>query len=245
MPSRRDIFLGSDFDDASQFPPIFRWKTCRQHAQGLNIARIQGGRKRRRAILRQWQSVHHELHVVFRTARVKHAIGFIQPTRLFGYQVQQFAPRLRRVMFLDRLPADGVQRSRRIGVHQGRRIVHLHLCCHRRNAQRDGHTHRHLGAYFDQIAPRRESFRLQTQPVNSKRKILRNVAPLRPRHKCPPKPIGFADELARWRHRSPMRVIHLNPQFAAHALCPRAHRAQEHQRNGSHCPYSVPREHLC
>ena len=218
MPSRQYIFFGRDFDDAAQFPPIFPRKTCRQHAQGLNLARIKRRRKRRRTILSQRQPVHHELRIVFRTTRVKHAVGFIHPSRLFGHQVQQFAPRLRCVMFLDRLPPDGIQRSRCIGIHQRRRIIHLHLRRHRRNPQRHGHAHRHLGANFNQITPRRESFRLQTQPVNSKRKILRNIASFGPRHKSPPEPIGFADQLADWRHGGPVRVMYLKVEFAPHAL---------------------------
>src|SRR5712692_1469891 len=65
----------------------------------------------------------------------------------------------RELLDLDRLPPHRVQRSRRIRIHERRRIIHLHLCRHRRNAQRHSHAHRQLGANFDQIAPRRESFR--------------------------------------------------------------------------------------
>jgi len=31
--------------------------------------------------------------------------------------------------------------------------------------------------------------------------------------------MGFADELARWRHPQSHAVMHLKPQFSAHALC--------------------------
>ena len=195
VPSCWNVFLRGDFDNAAQLPPVFGWKTRCQHAQGLDFARIKRRRKRRRAILRQRQAVHHKLHVVLRAARMKHAIGFEYPSRLFGHQVQQFAPRLRRVTFLDRLPPDRVERANGIGIHERRRIFHLHLRRHWRNAQCHCHTHRYLRANFNQIAPRRKTSRLQTQAVNSKRKILRNVAPLRPRNKRSPNSAGLADQL--------------------------------------------------
>ncbi len=244
VPSRLDIFFGDDFDDAAQFPPIFGRKTRRQHAQRLDIARIKRRCKRRRAILRQRQPVHHELHVVFRAARVKHAVGFIQPSRLFGHQVQQLAPRLRRVMLLDRLPPDGVQRSGGIGIHQGCRIIHPHPCRQRRNPQRHGHAQWHLGANFNQTAPRRETFRLQTQPVNSKRKILRNVASFGHRYKSAPKPIGLADQLAGWRHSGPVQVMHLKVEFAPYALSPRVHRTQTEKCGNSGSAHGFPGKHF-
>ncbi len=141
---------------------------------------------------------------------MQHAVGFVHPTRLLGHQVKQVTPRLCRRLLSDRLPTNRIESSCGIGIDQRRRIVHLHLCCYRRDAQRHYHVHGNLGADFHQVAPGSKSFGMQTQTVNSKGKILRNVLPVRPGHKRPPYTVGLTHQFSGGRNRRSLGIMGLD-----------------------------------
>jgi len=67
----------------------------------------------------------------------------------------------------------------------------------------------------------------ETQPVNSKGEILRDVVTVRSRLESSSKLVGCADQFAREGDGSALSVAHLDMQFAARALRPRCRRAQE------------------
>src|SRR5258708_1022709 len=85
---------------------------------------------------------------------------------------------------------------------------------------------------------------MQTQPVNSKGKILRNVVPVRPSDERPGDSGGLAHQFSGRRHRRPLRIMRLDAQFATHTLAARAHRARKEKRNNSKEPRCFFREHL-
>jgi len=114
------IFGGYHFDDAAELSSIFRREIRRQNAHGLDLVRVERRRERGRPVLRQWQSVEHILHIVFRPARVQRAIPFVEPSGLIVHQVRQAAPGPRCKTLLNGLLADGIDRSRPVCIHQRR-----------------------------------------------------------------------------------------------------------------------------
>ena len=86
---------------------------------------------------------------------------------------------------------------------------------------------------------------MQTEPINSKEKILRNVAPLRTGNKRAPDSVGLADQLARGRHRDSVRVTYFKPQFASQALRPRGDAIQNEKCEESNKPRCFYHKHLC
>ena len=175
---------------------------------------------------------------------MQHAIGLQQPSGLIGHQIQQIAPRLRRGLLPDRLPTDGIERSCAIWIHQCRRVVHLHLCCQRSYAKRHRQMHRHFRANLHQLAPWRESLRMQTQPVNPERQILRHVSPVRAYDKRPPELVCLASQFAGRRHRRALCVAHFNAQLSAHALRLRVRHVKKEKRKNSYGHPCVSRKHF-
>ncbi len=90
------ILRRGDLHYASKFPAVLSWKTGGHHAHGIHVARFKWRRERRRAILRQRQTIHDELHIVFRAARVQHSVGFIQPPGLRVHHAKNATARLGR-----------------------------------------------------------------------------------------------------------------------------------------------------
>src|SRR6266700_4978569 len=103
VESHGDVFLRSQLDDSSQLSAVLRRIVGSDNAKRFDFVGVEGGRESRRAILRQRETVDDILHVVFRAARVQHAIGFEQPSWLIGDQVKQIAARLRTGLLADGL----------------------------------------------------------------------------------------------------------------------------------------------
>ncbi len=125
---------------------------------------------------------------------MQHTVCFVHPARLLRHQIQQITSRLCRRLLSDRLAANRIESSCGIGIDQRRRIIHLHLRCYWRDSQRHHYMHGNLGADLHQVTPGSKSFGMQTQTVNSKGKILRNVVPVRPGDKRPTDTIGLAHQ---------------------------------------------------
>src|SRR5215472_13704254 len=83
-----DVFLSGELDNATEFPAILRRIIRGDDTKRFDLVGVEGGSESRRAILRQRQTVNNVLHVVFRAAGMKNAVGFEQPSWLIGDQVQ-------------------------------------------------------------------------------------------------------------------------------------------------------------
>ncbi len=102
------IFHGGDFYNSAKLAAIFGGKRGGQHAHGFHVVGVELRRKGGRAILSERQSIENILHIVFRPAGMKNAIGFIEPARLLIDEFAKTAARLGDHFLIDGLSADGI-----------------------------------------------------------------------------------------------------------------------------------------
>jgi hypothetical protein len=103
-----DIFHGGYFHDAAEFAAVFRGEGGGEHAHGFHVVGVKLRRKGGRAILCERQPIENILHIVFRAAGMKNAIGFVEPARLLIDEIAEVAAGLRGHLLIDGLSADGI-----------------------------------------------------------------------------------------------------------------------------------------
>src|SRR5664280_3733231 len=102
------VSRGIDLDDAAHLPSVLGRNASGVNAHRLDIVRFNLGPGTWRTVVGQWNSVDHELRLVFRSARMEDSIAFIKPSRLRVHQVLQGTSWQRRDSICDRLGADVV-----------------------------------------------------------------------------------------------------------------------------------------
>ena len=92
MPSGARVFRRGHLDDAAQFAPVLGRVAGGAHVHRLNLIHVESRRVGGRAVVHHGKAVHHVLRVVLRAARVQHAVGLQQPTRLHLDQIEHCTP---------------------------------------------------------------------------------------------------------------------------------------------------------
>jgi hypothetical protein len=109
------------------------------------------------------------------------------------------------------------------------------LGCDWRKAQTHRQANRNLRAKFDQARPWRKTLRTYAKTIDTKSKVLYHIAAIRTYLKCPAKLIGVAHQFGFSRHRSPLRITHLDAQFAPGMLTVRGPSSKKDKRK--RCQY--------
>ena len=119
------VSRGVDLDDAAHLSSILGRDAGSVDAHGLNIVGLNLRSMARRSVVGERNSVEHKLGLVFRAARMKDRVAFVQPSRLRVHQVLQRTARQRRDAIGNRLRADLVDRTDAMRIDE--RVVGLHL----------------------------------------------------------------------------------------------------------------------
>ena len=212
------VFYGGDFDDAAKFAAVLGGKSGGQHAHGIDIVGVEFRGERGRAILRERQAVENILHIVFRAARVQHAVGFVEPAGLLIDEVAEISAGLRSHFLIDGLAPDGIDGAGAAGIDEGGGVGDLNLRGDGRNAKRDRHVQRNFGAKFHEIAPGSKAFGADGEAVDTEGQILRGVAAVESNLKGAMNLIGFAEQFGVGGQGCALRVAHFDAQFSARAL---------------------------
>src|SRR5262249_4491781 len=106
----------------------------------------------------------------------------------------------------------------------------LHLCCHWRKTQTYRHANRNPRANFHQACPWCKTFRIYTETVDTKSKIVHHVTAVDADLKCPAKLISVAHQFDFRRNGSPLRVPDVDVQFAPGKLCVRSLSSKKDER---------------
>ena len=213
MEARRDILRATDVHYSAKLPPILGRITRSQHAHGFDLIGIERWRKRWRTILCQRQSVEDKLHVVFRTARMQHAVRFINPPGLIVDEIGKRSARLRRNLFFDRILADGVRHARARRIDQRRGIGNFHLRGDRGHAQRDRKCQRNFRTNLQHAGPFGESLRSKACVITPERQPLHDTFSVCANSELAPQLIQDVPATLKWMTHMAAGGKHLANQF--------------------------------
>ena len=82
VKSRHLISDRIDHHDATQLEAVLGGNAGGKNAHGLDVVGFDLGAKTGRTVVGERYTVHHKLSLVFRTARVKDCVAFVEPARL-------------------------------------------------------------------------------------------------------------------------------------------------------------------
>ena len=228
------VSRGIDLDDAAHLPSVLGRNAGGVNAHRLDVVRFNLGPGTWRTVIGQWNSVDHELRLVFRSSRMEDRIALIKPSRLRVHQVLQGTPRERGDSICNRLGADLVDGANAIRVDEGILVADLDRRIHTGNTQLDVELSWDGRTDLQRLRNRSEPFAFHFQPVHSEGQALGIEGTGLVGAKPLPKLIGLANQLNRTLQAESGRVGHSQAQFACLALGKERQRTQENDEEPLH-----------